>query len=133
MSGADTLLLRAFCSQFKEFCADLIRVFPQDVDIRAATGMLIQLCNGNPRLLLTVFRERIAVPYGATIAKGDLGFFVDKDYTTDVAGMKFANVDYILKKIDMLRRPIMGLDEKSKQLVIEYFQNLCRLSLASNS
>ena len=133
MSGENTLLLRAFCSQFKELCADLTRVFPQDVDIRTATGILMQLCNSNPRLLLTVFRESIALPYGAAIAKGDLAFFVDKDYSADVAGLKFANTDYILKKIEVLRRPVATLDSKSQQSVIEYFQNLSRLSLAAHS
>lgn len=131
MSGDDALLIRAFCSQFKELCADLVRVFPQDVDIRTATGILLQLCNSNPRLLLRIFRENIAVPYGATIAEGNLAFFLEKDYKSDIAGLKFANTEYILQKIDVLRRPLATLDSSSKQSVIEYFQNLSKLSLAS--
>ena len=129
MSGQDSLVLRAFCSQFKELCADLVRVFPQDADIRTATGILIQLCNSNPRLLLVVFRNSIAVPYGKAIAGGDLGFFVQKDYTSDLAGIKFANAGYVLKKIEMLRRPIESLEPAAKDSVIKYFQNLSKLAL----
>ena len=131
MSGQDSLLLRAFSTQFKELCADLERVFPQDVDIRAATNMLTQLCATNPRLLLIVFRDYIAVPYGPQLAKGNIEFFISKDYTKDVSGIKFANAGYILKKIDALRSPIEGLDATSKEMVLKYFHNLSRLSLAA--
>ena len=131
MNGQDSLLLRAFSTQFKELCADLERVFPEDVDIRAATKMLTQLCATNPRLLLVVFRDYIGVPYGDLLAQGNLEFFISKDYSKDISGTKFANADYILKKIDALRSPIKGLDPTSKKMVLKYFHNLSTLSLAA--
>ena len=130
MKSSSSLVLGAFTSQFKQLCADLVRVFPKDVDIRAATNMLTQLCATNPRLLLIVFRDAIAIPYGPTLEKGDLLFFLKKDYTNDLKGIRFANADYVLAKIDTLRHPIEGLDAVSKELVLRYFQNLTKLSMA---
>tara|TARA_Y100000389_G_C17471266_1_gene531327 strand:+ start:15771 stop:16190 length:420 start_codon:yes stop_codon:yes gene_type:complete len=121
----EKLTMRAFVQQFKELMSDLERVFPEDVDVRSATTGMRALLSANPKMVARVFNECVGIPYGEAFDKGDLGFFLEKDYTSDI---KLNNSDYVLRKIDNLRGPIAKLDKKCHDAVLRYFANLTKLS-----
>jgi hypothetical protein len=122
---SEKLMMRAFVQQFKELMSDLDRVFPEDVDVRSATTGMGALLSANPKMVAKVFNECVGIPYGEAFEKGDLGFFLRKDYSADI---QLNNSDYVLKKIDNLRSPISKLDKKCHDAVLRYFANLTKLS-----
>jgi hypothetical protein len=120
-------ILRAFNGHFLEFIEDVLRVFPSDTDIIAAKNGLIALKKANPRIILMGWKEYIADRYAAHIERGDIEFFLEKDYTEDIGGVAYA--DDIMSKIKVLRDPIRSMDDDNKGKVVRYIQNLTKLSV----
>lgn len=118
-------ILSAFNNHFEEFLNDVVRVFPDDMEIATAVTALGKLRKANPRLIILTFKEHVRIPYGSQIEEGNLEFFLNKDYTGDVEGSSQANA--ILDKIDKIKDPIRNMDETEKAKVLKYIQNLCKL------
>lgn len=118
-------ILSAFNNHFEEFLNDVVRVFPDDMEIATAVTALGKLRKANPRLIILTFKEHVRIPYGSQIEEGNLEFFLNKDYTGDVEGSSQANA--ILDKIDKIKDPIRNMDEIEKAKVLKYIQNLCKL------
>jgi hypothetical protein len=99
-------------------------VFPDNADIDSAKTALFLIKKTNPRILLNAWTTYIVEPYNDQIEKGDIGFFLDKDYTRDLEYMGNA----VMQKVDTLRGPIrdMGGDNQAKSM--KYIQNLTKLA-----
>ena len=121
-------ILTAFNQHFEEFVEDIERVFPDDTDIATAHAALVALRKNNPRLILTTFRDWVAVPYRAQIEAGDIGFFIKKDYGNDLDEFGCGESGgVILEKIDTLRAPVSRMGPEDQGKVITYLQNLTKL------
>lgn len=119
-------LLKAFNDQFEAFVNDVQLVFQEDTDILTAKNTLITIRKANPTILVKVWKTYINDKYETEISKGDIGFFLEKDYTDDVNNMK--EQEQILNKINLLRNPIREMDEENKNICMKYIQNLSTLS-----
>jgi len=93
-----SIVMKAFLNQFTEFVEDIQSVFPDNADIDSAKTALFLMKKTNPRMLLSTWITFIAEPYGAQIEKGDIGFFLEKDYTQDLEYMGNA----VMQKVDTL-------------------------------
>ena len=116
-------VLAAFNNHFEEFVADIQRVFPDDTDIKAAANALSRLRKANPSIIVKGFKSYVSLPYGDQIDSGDISFFIQKDYSSDLG-----DKSVILEKIDMLRQPVAQMGEEDQLKVIKYLQNLKKLS-----
>jgi hypothetical protein len=116
--------MKAFLNQFTDFVEDIQGVFPDNVDIDSAKTSLFIIKKTNPRILMNAWTTYIVGPYTDQIEKGDIGFFLDKDYTRDLEYMGNA----VMQKVDTLRAPIreMGVDNQAKSM--KYIQNLTKLA-----
>jgi hypothetical protein len=119
-------ILSAFNDHFMEFVDDVQRVFPDNDDITTVKTSLVSFRKTNPRLILLVFKEQVIGKYRNEIEKGDINFFIDKDYKQDVGQMGSSKM--ILEKIDCLRQPIREMKQEDQNKVIKYIQNLMKLS-----
>jgi len=123
---AATTILGAFNNHFIEFMDDIERVFPGDRDIKK-TRMTIELMRkANPRAIILFWRDLIARPYAEQIRSGDISFFVEKDYSGDVASLSEAS--NIVSIIDRLRGNVREMDDDNLQKSMKYIQNLSKLS-----
>jgi hypothetical protein len=118
-----SVILQTFTNHIQDFINDVERVFPDDKDIRRAKTAIETLKKANPRLLLLGWREHVTVKYGKTIMDGDISFFLEKDYSSDVEGDMT-----ILHAIRRLREPIRNMGEENQNKVMKYLQNLTKLS-----
>ncbi len=123
---SNTQLLTAFNNHFEEFVDDIVRAFPDDIEIAAAANALKKLRKANPKLIIMIFKEYVLEPYGNKIMEGDLSYFIEKDYSKDVEGS--AQAGPILEKIQQIKGPLVGMENKEKAKVLKYMQNLCKLS-----
>jgi len=119
-------ILTAFNDHFLEFLNDVQSVFPEDADILTAKNALTAIRKANPKMIVKIWRAFIAEKYRDKIAAGDIGFFLDKDYASDVAASQ--NSDKIMESINRLREPIRNMGPDNQAKVMKYIQNLTKLS-----
>lgn len=124
MSNSD--YLNAFNNHFEELLEDITRVFPEDQQILAAVSGLKKLRKSNPKLIMTIFKSHIKIPYESEIQKGDLKYFLQKDYVKDIEG-DWDLSKKILSKIDDIKEPINNMAKEDQDKVVKYLQNLCKL------
>ena len=121
-----TTLLRAFNTHFFEFLDDLLRVFPDNKEISYAKTSFETIKRANPRAIIKSWYNFVFLPYKDVIDNGNLTFFIDKDYCSDLSHLNKS--EEIMKMIDNIRRPIREMDETNKTHALKYIQNLCKLS-----
>lgn len=120
-----SIVLKAFLNQFTDFVEDVQSVFPDNADIDSAKTALLLLKKTNPRMLLSTWITFIAEPYGAQIEQGDIGFFLDKDYTQDLEYMGNA----VMQKVDMFRKPVREMGAENQAKTMKYIQNITKLAI----
>lgn len=119
-------ILAAFNDHFIDFLNDVQSVFPEDPDILSAKNALILIRKANPKMIVKIWKAFIADKYRDQIAAGDIGFFISKDYSSDVATA--AGSDKIIESIDRLREPVRNMGPDNQAKVMKYIQNLTKLS-----
>jgi hypothetical protein len=119
-----SIVLKAFLSQFTDFVEDIQSVFPDNADIDSAKTALFLLKKTNPRVLLNTRITFIVEPYADHIERGDIGFFLDKDYTQDLEYMGNA----VMQKVDTFRKPVREMGPENQAKTMKYIQNLTKLA-----
>jgi hypothetical protein len=119
-------ILSAFNDHFLEFLNDIQSVFPEDADILTAKNALTAIRKANPKMIVKIWRVFIAEKYKDKISAGDIGFFLDKDYGSDI--LTAQNSDKIMDSINRLREPIRNMGAENQAVVMKYIQNLTKLS-----
>jgi len=119
-------ILTAFNDHFAEFINDVHLVFPQDADILSAKNALIAIRKANPKMIVKIWNKFIVGKYKGEIEAGNLDFFMNKDYASDIANSN--NSDKIMESIDRLRGPIKNMSPENQAKVMKYIQNLTKLA-----
>lgn len=119
-------LLTAFNDHFVEFLSDIQRVFPEDVDILTAKNALLTIRKTNPKMIVKIWTKFIVGEYKKEIDAGDIAFFINKDYTKDIATS--ISSDKITESIDRLRNPVKQMSAEDQAKVMKYIQNLTKLA-----
>jgi len=119
-------ILRTFNAHIFEFLDDIIRIFPDNLDIQTAKTSFLAIKQANPTIIIKTWVQHIYMPYKETIDSGNIEFFFNKDYSEDLANV--ANSKEVLKVVDTLRGPVSSMTEQQKQFTMEYLQNLSKLS-----
>lgn len=119
-------ILTVFNDHFLEFINDVQSVFPEDPDVLSAKNALIAIRKANPKMIVKIWKTFIAEKYRDHILRGDIGFFLTKDYSSDVATSNSS--DKIMESIDRLREPIKNMGPENQAKVMKYIQNLTKLS-----
>lgn len=120
-------ILTAFNDHFMEFLNDVQNVFPEDPDILTAKNALTTIRKANPKMILKIWKTFIADKYKEQILNGDIGFFINKDYSDDVANSNSS--DKIMVSINRLREPVRNMSPDDQAKSMKYIQNLTKLSV----
>jgi hypothetical protein len=124
-------VLQAFNNHFFEFVDDVQSVFPEDTDIMAAKTALVAMRKMNPKLLPKIWYEYIVLKYDDHIQAGDVSFFLNKDYSEDLADMG-SSANTIVSKINILREPIKNMGKENQDKSMKYINNLNKLAKLYN-
>lgn len=120
-------LLKAFNSQFEEFLDDIVILFPNNRDIKTSKTALVMMKQANPKMLLSVWYRYIYIKYADKIEEENIDYFLDKDYTEDVAKMENSGSS-VIESINKLKGPLKELDEENTAKCLQYLKNLNNLS-----
>uniref|UniRef100_A0A6C0DJF5 Uncharacterized protein n=1 Tax=viral metagenome TaxID=1070528 RepID=A0A6C0DJF5_9ZZZZ len=124
---SSTNILSAFNDHFMEFISDVQKVFPEDVDLLTAKNSLTMVRKANPKMIIKIWKQHIVDKYYEQIEAGDISFFMDKDYSTDLSKTEFAGK--IMEGIDRMRGPIKEMSKENQDKTMKYIQNLTKLSI----
>lgn len=117
-------ILIAFNNHFFEFIDDVLRVFPNDYELKTAKSILLKLRKSNPKLILNIFIEHVLNNFKKEIMDGNIDYFIDKNYKEE-----FKYIDnVVIEKFNTLKEPIRKMNDEDKSKVIKYMQNLIKLS-----
>jgi hypothetical protein len=119
-------ILTAFNDHFFDFLNDVQNVFPEDADILTARNALSTVRKANPRMIVKIWNAFIVGKYKGEIEAGNIDFFINKDYSTDVSSA--SNSDKIMESINRLREPIKNMSVDNQAKVMKYIQNLTKLA-----
>ena len=119
-------ILTAFNDHFAEFVDDVYNVFPEDPNILAAKNSLITIRKANPKMIVKIWTTYVVGKYKSEIEQGNLDFFMNKDYSSDIASSQYS--DKITESIDRLREPIRNMTPENQEKTIRYIQNLTKLA-----
>jgi len=126
-----SLILRTFNKHFFEFLDDLVTLFPEMKDIKESRDYFEILKRANPTLLIKIWYTFIHTPYADVIENGDISFFFEKDYSSDLVYLH--NASEIIKVIDTtLREPLRNMDKENYDKCTKYIQILSKLCGAYN-
>jgi hypothetical protein len=121
------IILSKFNEHFVEFITDIQQVFPEDVDVLTAKNSLLKIKKANPKIIIKIWKTHIVDKYASQIEKGDISFFVNKDYSEDLSKNYFSGK--IMDGIDRLRGPIKEMSLENQEKTMKYIQNLTKLAL----
>ena len=124
-------ILTAFNDHFVEFVSDVHSVFPEDTDVLAAKNALLAIRKANPKMIIKIWNVFIVGKYKSEIESGNLDFFINKDYSNDVANAD--NSSKIVESIDRLRAPIKSMSKDNQEKTMKYIQNLTKLAFIYES
>lgn len=119
-------ILTAFNDHFFDFINDIHSVFPDDVDILTAKNALQVVRKANPKMIVKIWNTFIVGKYKLEIEAGNIDFFINKDYSSDIASA--ANSDKIMDSINRLREPIKQMNPDNQAKTMKYIQNLTKLA-----
>jgi hypothetical protein len=120
-------ILRAFNTHFFDFLNDIISIIPDNHDISVAKTSFETIKRANPTIILKVWYQFVYTPYKDVIDQGDISFFFEKDYGSDLANLN--NAGEIMKTIDKIRQPIKNMSNENRAHSTKYIQNLSKLSM----
>jgi hypothetical protein len=119
-------ILKAFNNHFIEFVDDVANYFNDRLDIKTTANALRAMRKANPKLIITIWNEHIVSKYDSEIEEGNISFFLEKEYGSDLAAMD--NKNNVLESIDSLREPIKSMPEEDQAKSMKYIQNLTKLT-----
>ena len=119
-------ILVAFNDHFVDFVNDIQSVFPEDGDILTAKNALMLVRKANPKMIVKIWNAYIVSKYKKEIEAGNLEFFINKDYSSDISAAE--NSDKIMESINRLREPIKNMGPDNQKKVMKYIQNLTKLA-----
>jgi len=123
-----SIVLRAFNKHFFEFMDDLVKIFPDNENILVARGTFETFKKANPTIIAKVWYTKVYSPYREEIDRGNIDFFMEKDYSEDLSNANDAG--RVLNMINDVREPLKQMDETNRAHATKYIQNLSKLSVA---
>ena len=119
------LYLNAFNDKYEEFVDTIVKMFPNDADVLATKTIFSLMRKTNPKLLIKAWENYVQRKYTTEIDSGDIRFFIDKDYHSDLS--ENPDSDYVISVINRLREPINSLSTEQVDIVLKYLQQLNNL------
>ena len=123
-SEAQKSLKEVFCTQLLEFMDDILRVFPNNLDLKTGKTFIVGLTKVSKRKLIGIWKTSVVDVYEEAIMKGDKEYFINKDYSEDLGE---GGTDKMMSVVEDVRVLIRNTSEENKDKAIKYLQNLTKI------
>lgn len=126
MASQKSTIMRTFNENFFQFLDDIITLFPEKIEIQTAKVSFQTIKQSNPTLLIKLWLSHIYLPYRESIDSEDIDFFLNKDYSNDIANAP--HIAEIMSFIENIREPVKNMDKENKKHSMDYIKLLSQLS-----
>ena len=123
-SEAQKSLKEVFCTQLLEFMDDILRVFPNNLDLKTGKTFIVGLTKVSKRKLIGIWKTSVVDVYEEAIMRGDKEYFINKDYSVDLGE---GGTDKMMSVVEDVRVLIRNTSEENKDKAIKYLQNLTKI------
>ena len=123
-SETQKTLKEVFSSQLIEFMDDILRVFPNNLDLRTGKTFIVGLTKVSKKKLIGIWKISVVDVYEKEIMSGDKEYFINKDYSDDLGE---GGTDKMMSVIEDVRALMRKTSEKNKDKAIKYLQNLTKI------
>ena len=123
-SEAQKSLKEVFCTQLLEFMDDILRVFPNNLDLKTGKTFIVGLTKVSKRKLIGIWKTSVVDVYEEAIMNGDQEYFINKDYSEDLGE---GGTDKMMSVVEDVRVLIRNTSEENKDKAIKYLQNLTKI------
>jgi hypothetical protein len=124
-------LLKTFNAQFFSFLDDIKTIYPENKEIAKGKKSFEMVKMASPSIIIKIWYSHVYQHYKSEIDSGNVDFFIDKDYSGDLA--EVSNADEVIRIIEVIKEPIRMMDEKNKEHTCKYLQVLSKLSELYNA
>jgi hypothetical protein len=122
-----TILIQGFNEHFMEFINDICRLFPDNMDIKAARVSLNMIKTASSKTIIKSWKFYVVDKYSNQIDNADITFFTNKEFTKDLSALEKG--DKIVESITYLSDTIKLMEKTDQDKTMKYLQNLKQLSL----
>jgi predicted RNase H-like HicB family nuclease len=124
-----SVLVKIFSEQIEELYLDLRSIYPENIDIKAGLTMVQGMKKFNPKIMIRKYKESVNDNYYDKIIKGDLDYFVHKNYLDDChqSGYDKKGAREMDDWIESLKKLYIEQDEKNQKKLKKYFQQLSKI------
>jgi uncharacterized protein (UPF0305 family) len=125
------VILEAFNNTFGEYLNEVVKLFPEYTYLKKSKNNFKIINTMAPKIIIDVWYRYINVQYNEEILRGEIDYFLNKDYSEDLINLGNDKRE-VLEFINNIREPLKNLDDKNKEISVNYLQNLCKLAEAYN-
>ena len=118
-------IVKAFNGQWIEFLEDLIKIFPNDYDLKTGLTWGKTVIRFTPLFYIKLWNEYIMPKYKVQIYNEDIKFFINNDYSDDISDIE--NKERGVKLIEKFRLLLRDASDINKQKSIKYVKNMSKL------
>lgn len=123
-SETQKTLKELFCNQLLEFIDDILRIFPNNLDLKTGKTFIVGLTKVSKKKLIGIWKTSVVDIYEEAIMNGDKEYFINKDYTEDLGE---GGTDRMMAVIEDVRALIRNTSDDNKDKAIKYLQNLTKI------
>ena len=117
-------LKQLFCTQLIEFMDDVLRIFPNNLDLKTGKTFIVCLTKVSKKKLVSIWKTSVVDVYEEAILKGDKEYFINKDYSEDLGE---GRTDKMMNVIEDVRILMRKTSEENKDKAMKYLQNLTKI------
>ena len=123
------VLVKVFSEQCEELYQDLLKIYPNNIDIKTGLTMVQTMKRFNPKLMIKKYKISVNDIYYDKIVRGDLEYFMEKDYLDDCHNVGYTSRGAQQQNdwIDSLKKLYKEQEPKNKKKLKKYFQQLSKI------
>ena len=121
-----TSLVKVFNNHLLEFIDDVIRIFPNNIDLKTGKTFVEGVKKINPKSLIKIWKTSVVDLYKKQIDENDYTFFLNKDYKKDLPD---DSTNKTLQIINDIKRLLNITSIKNKKKSMKYVQNLTKICI----
>ena len=123
-SETQKTLKQLVCTQLIEFMDDVLRIFPNNLDLKTGKTFIVGLTKVSKKKLVSIWKTSVVDIYEELIMNGDKEYFINKDYSEDLGE---GGTDKMMNVIEDVRILMRKTSEENKDKAMKYLQNLTKI------
>jgi hypothetical protein len=130
MSTDKSIIMRTFNTHLLDMLNDVLNTYPDNIEILTFKKTIETIKQLNPSIIIKSWYFFVYNRYKKQIDQGNLDFFFEKDYSSDLNYIDDSND--IIKMINNVRTPLSQMGDVNKEHTVSYLKNLNKLSYIYN-